>query len=139
MIILGPPLESCEPTPPFCNVEEFTRICLPMCSLCPFRAEERNLTLPCSQFLHLFSSLLSCIYILYVCYTAPASFCFPRSLADESLTARQCDFLYGSSSSCFPVDILSQSAFCRLLGLPDTLPFYMPLMSILRLAVFLSL
>lgn len=106
--------------------------------------------LPFPPTLAIFAPLLfpsfSYVYVCMCIYCSRVlsllAFRSPRSLADEFSTARQC------ATSCvilprvprFPMDILSyESASCYLLGPPGTLPFYMPLMSILRLAVFLSL
>lgn len=99
MIILGPPPRVARTnTPPFRNVEEFTRICLPMCSLYPFRAEERPRSYPSAhahnfflRFTPLPSVLVTCMCVFVcVCLLLPRVLRFrsPRSLVDESSIAR---------------------------------------------------
>lgn len=130
MIILGPPLESREPTTPplFYNVEEFTRICLSMYSLCPFRAEERSKSCPST---HARNFCVSLFPFFPVCVCVFVYLLLPRPMFRSPISRRRifdcstvCDFLWFFLVSCFPMDILPYvSASCRLLGPPDTLPF----------------
>lgn len=134
MIILGPPLESREPTRLRSvmskNLQEFAYRCVFAVSRPGGRAKSSP-SHPRSQFFRLSSSLL--FRYVYVCMCIYCSrvlslraFRSPRSLADEFSTARQC------ATSCvvlprvprFPMDILFyESASCHPLGPPGTLPF----------------
>lgn len=139
MIILGPPLESHEPTRLRAmskNLQEFAYRCV-RCVLSGRKSEILPFR-PRSQFLpfssSFFSSFVICMCVrVYVCLLRPTLHS-SRSLAESSI-ARQCVTSCVVLLSCFPMIFLFyENASCRLLG-----PFYMPLMSILRLAVFLSL
>jgi len=148
VIILGPLLESREPTrlrsATSKNLQEFAYRCV--CCVLLGRKSDRDLALPPT--LAIFASLLcpsfSYVYVymcMYVCLLlSHPTFRSPRSFADESSTARQC------ATSCVVLPrVLFSSGYLllrkRVLSFlrADTLPFYMPLISILRLAVFLSL
>lgn len=151
MIILGPPLESREPTRLRSvmskNLQEFAYRCVFAVSHPGGRAKSSP-SHPRSQFLRLSSSLFFFRMCMCVCvFTALASYPFSR-FDPRDLSPTNSQLLDSATTSCvvlprvprFPMDILSyESASCHLLGPPGTLPFYMPLMSILRLAVFLSL
>lgn len=101
VIILGPRQSRANQYAPFCNVEKFTRICLPICLLCPFRQKNDR-----KFFAHLptiSTSLLFFSFFSYVCSYVYMSMCSricdvsSRFLADMS-TIRV--FLRGSST-CF--------------------------------------
>jgi len=100
MIILGPPLESREPTrlrsATSKNLQEFAYRCV--CCVLPERKSDRDLALPPT--LAIFASLLSpsfshvymymCMYVYVYLLLSRPTFHSPRSFADESSTARQC-------------------------------------------------
>lgn len=151
MIILGPPLESREPTRLRSvmskNLQEFAYRCVFAVSHPGGRAKSSP-SHPRSQFLRLSSSLLFRMCMFVCVFTALASYPFsrfdPRDLSPTNSqlldSVRLLVWFLLPRVPRFPMDILFyESASCHLLGPPGTLPFYMPLMSILRLAVFLSL
>jgi len=130
-----------------------------------FRMEGQSKSLslqPRSQFLCLFSFLffLCCILCVCVCVCVRVCVCisvctytrvsasvfhirFARSSSDESSIARRFPCRCVSSLSVFQLSCrypIDESTFCRFLPTGRSVqPPYMPLMSILRLAVFLSL
>lgn len=118
-----------------------------MCSLYPFRMIDQRPKSYSSTYARNFCVSSLPFFFVHVCVYVCGCVCLllprPTFLSSTNLQLlNSVRFLpvWFFLVSCFLVDILSyESTLCRLLGLPNNLPFYMPLMSILRLAVFLSL
>jgi len=161
VIIFGPPARVARTnTPPLCNVVEFSLSPIACIGCVPFRRkDDQNLfalpPAPVASVSSAFFSLLvlscvcirvrmyACVWFVCICvYMLHASH---ASLSSESSTARQCAAAlpHVSRSFLFFFDGCSvrreRALPARLLRATDCPPLYMPLMSILRLAVFLSL
>lgn len=158
-LTLGPPSESCELTrlrsTTSKNLQNSPTV---RCVRYIYRSDERTIEIlvPPAMFaisvtLPFFSVYVCVCVHLCVCVcvlrASASHVCFPRSASDESSTARRYTISYVDvylPCTCVPLFLqisypIDESASCYFLGPAGPSPPYMPLMSILRLAVFLSL
>lgn len=146
---MGPPLESREPTRlRSAMLKNLQRICLPIYLLCPFRRKSDRksfallptFTISTSfLFLFFFSRVYSYVYTSMCSRVCDVSFfAISRRYVDYSNIVHLPAWFFLVFN--FLIDVLSdESASGHLLVPADPPPLYIPLISILRLAVFLSL